>query len=192
MAIIAPFRGLYYNPAKVPNLTEVVTPPYDVIRPAEREVFAARHPNNMVHLILPQPAPGDDRLANRYTRAGALFRQWEKDEVLVRDQAPAFYYWETEFQHAGRAYTRSALAALVRLEPLSGGGIRPHEQTFSAAKADRLALLVGAEGSGLSDEASSWADHHVRIPIRPEADSLNLAVATGIALSRLTGAARSS
>jgi uncharacterized protein (DUF1015 family) len=122
----------------VPNLTEVVTPPYDVIRPAEREAFAARHPYNMVHLILPQALPGDDRLQNRYTRAGALFRQWEKDEVLVRDQAAAFYYWETDFHHAGRTYTRAGLAALVRLEPLSGGGIRPHEQTFSAAKADRL------------------------------------------------------
>jgi len=31
---------------------------YDVIRPAEREAFAARHPNNMVHLILPQALPG--------------------------------------------------------------------------------------------------------------------------------------
>ena len=75
MAVIAPFRGLFYNPAKVPDLTEVVTPPYDVIRPAEREAFAARHPYNMVHLILPQAAPGDDRLTNRYTRAAALFRQ---------------------------------------------------------------------------------------------------------------------
>ena len=43
MAIIAPFRGLFYNPARVSNLTEVVTPPYDVIRPAERQAFAARH-----------------------------------------------------------------------------------------------------------------------------------------------------
>ncbi|MFZ5449617.1 MAG: DUF1015 domain-containing protein [Thermodesulfobacteriota bacterium] len=147
MAIIAPFRGLHYNPVKVPNLTEVVTPPYDVIRPAEREVFAARHPYNMVHLILPKALPGDDRLQNRYTRAGALFRQWERDEVLVRDPAPAFYYWETEFQHAGRTFNRIGLAALVRLEPLSGGGIRPHEQTFSAAKADRLELLKAAQAN---------------------------------------------
>ena len=147
MAIIAPFRGLHYNPAKVPNLTEVVTPPYDVIRPAEREAFAARHPNNMVHLILPQALPGDDRLHNRYTRAGALFRQWEKDQVLVRDQAAAFYYWETDFQHAGRTFTRAGLAALVRLEPLSGGGIRPHEQTFSAAKADRLEVIKAAQAN---------------------------------------------
>ena len=73
MAIIAPFRGLHYNPAKVPNLTEVVTPPYDVIRPAEREAFAARHPNNMVHLILPQALPGDDRLAQSLYPGGGAF-----------------------------------------------------------------------------------------------------------------------
>jgi uncharacterized protein (DUF1015 family) len=147
VAIIAPFRGLHYNSGKVPNLTEVVTPPYDVIRPAEREAFAAQHPYNMVNLILPQALPGDDLLQNRYTRAGALFRQWVKDEVLVRDAAPAYYYWETDFQHAGRTYTRKGLAALVRLEPLSGGGIRPHEQTFSAAKADRLEVIKAAQAN---------------------------------------------
>jgi uncharacterized protein (DUF1015 family) len=147
LAIIAPFRGLHYNPAKVPNLTEVVTPPYDVIRPAEREVYAARNPYNMVHLILPRALPRDDRLQNRYTRAGALFREWERDEVLVRDKVPAVYYWETDFQHAGRTYTRAGLATLVRLEPLSGGGIRPHEQTFSAAKADRLEVIKAAQAN---------------------------------------------
>ena len=101
----------------------------------------------MVHLILPQAQPGDDRLANRYTRAGALFRQWEKDEVLIRDPAPAFYSWETEFTHAGHTWTRSGLAALVRLESLSGGGIKPHEQTFSAAKADRLELFKASQAN---------------------------------------------
>jgi len=65
----------------------------------------------------------------------------------VRDQAPALYYWETDFAHAGRTFTRKGLAALVRLEPLSGGGIRPHEQTFSAAKADRLELLKAAQAN---------------------------------------------
>jgi uncharacterized protein (DUF1015 family) len=147
VASIAPFRGLHYNLTKVPKLTEVVTPPYDVIRPEEREAFAARHPYNMVHLILPQALPGDDRLQNRYTRAGALFRQWEREEMLVRDPVPAFYYWETEFKHAGRTYTRAGLATLVGLEPLSGGGIRPHEQTFSAAKADRLELLKASQAN---------------------------------------------
>jgi uncharacterized protein (DUF1015 family) len=144
VALVAPFKGLHYNLAKVPNLTEVVTPPYDVIKPDERQVFAARNPFNMVHLILPQALPGDDRLQNRYTRAAALFRQWQREEVLVRDPEPALYYCETDFEIQGQKHTRRGLAALVRLEPLSGGAVKPHEQTFSAAKADRLELFKQA------------------------------------------------
>ncbi|MEO8259124.1 MAG: RNA methyltransferase [Acidobacteriota bacterium] len=48
-----------------------------------------------------------------------------------------------------------------------------------------IAWLVGTEGEGLTAAAASLADHHVRIPIEPEVDSLNLAVAVGIALQRL-------
>jgi len=141
LAQVAPFRGLHYNLAQVPHPQEVVTPPYDVIRPDEREAFAALNPYNMVRLILPQVQPGDDLLQNRYTRAAATFRQWRQAGVLVRDPDPAYYYWETEFLVNGRKFTRKGLVALVRLEPFSSGVIRPHEQTFSAPKADRLELL---------------------------------------------------
>jgi tRNA G18 (ribose-2'-O)-methylase SpoU len=54
---------------------------------------------------------------------------------------------------------------------------------------DRLVLLVGTEGAGLSPAVERAADVRVRIPMRAAVDSLNLAVATGIALSRLTSAA---
>jgi uncharacterized protein (DUF1015 family) len=141
LAQVTPFRALHYNLAQVPHPEEVVTPPYDVIRPDEREAFAGLNPYNMVRLILPQPQPGDDLLHNRYTRAAATFRQWQQEGVLVRDPDPAYYYWETEFLVNGRKFTRRGLVALVRLEPFSSGVIRPHEQTFSAPKADRLELL---------------------------------------------------
>jgi tRNA G18 (ribose-2'-O)-methylase SpoU len=49
----------------------------------------------------------------------------------------------------------------------------------------RFALLVGTEGEGLSEQAVALASFCLRIPMRPEVDSLNLAVATGVALSRL-------
>ncbi len=52
---------------------------------------------------------------------------------------------------------------------------------------DRLALLLGAEGSGLSAPARSAADCEVRIAMAPAADSLNVATACGIALHRLRG-----
>jgi tRNA G18 (ribose-2'-O)-methylase SpoU len=53
----------------------------------------------------------------------------------------------------------------------------------------RLALLVGAEGSGLSAAALAAADQQVRITMRPDADSLNVATACGVALHRLAATA---
>ena len=50
----------------------------------------------------------------------------------------------------------------------------------------RVALLVGTEGQGLSAPIEAFADRRVRIPIRRAVDSLNLAVATGIVLARLS------
>jgi tRNA G18 (ribose-2'-O)-methylase SpoU len=46
----------------------------------------------------------------------------------------------------------------------------------------RLALLVGSEGPGLTAAAEAMADICVRIPMSADVDSLNLATATGIAL----------
>jgi tRNA G18 (ribose-2'-O)-methylase SpoU len=49
----------------------------------------------------------------------------------------------------------------------------------------RMLLLLGAEGAGLTPASQAIADLRVRIPIQPEADSLNVAVAAGIALHAL-------
>src|SRR5262249_10954209 len=70
--------------------------------------------------------------------------------------------------------------------------LTPHQssQTLNefaqSARLARVALLVGTEGEGLSDEALMAADERVRIPITGAVDSLNLAVATGIVLARLS------
>lgn len=50
----------------------------------------------------------------------------------------------------------------------------------------RVALIVGAEGPGLSAGALAAAQHRVRITLTPGVDSLNVATATGIALHWLT------
>jgi tRNA G18 (ribose-2'-O)-methylase SpoU len=51
----------------------------------------------------------------------------------------------------------------------------------------RLAVIVGAEGSGLGERTRETADLRVRIPMAPGVDSLNVATACGIALHRLAG-----
>jgi tRNA G18 (ribose-2'-O)-methylase SpoU len=50
----------------------------------------------------------------------------------------------------------------------------------------RFALLLGTEGRGLSADALAVADLHVRIPMAPEMDSLNVATAGAVALHWLS------
>jgi len=47
---------------------------------------------------------------------------------------------------------------------------------------DRLAVVVGNEGAGLSNEARERIGQYVSIPIHSTVESLNVAVATGIIL----------
>jgi tRNA G18 (ribose-2'-O)-methylase SpoU len=52
---------------------------------------------------------------------------------------------------------------------------------LAADPPDRLALLLGSEGHGLSRQALEVVTHHVRIPMAGEIDSLNVAAAAAIA-----------
>ena len=59
---------------------------------------------------------------------------------------------------------------------------------FAAALgvSERLMVLVGTEGAGLTEAALAVSDVRVRIPIDTAADSLNVTVAAGIALERFS------
>jgi tRNA G18 (ribose-2'-O)-methylase SpoU len=78
---------------------------------------------------------------------------------------------------------RAAGFAIVALTPRE-----PAESVDVFASRDRrprkIAVVAGAEGAGLSAEVESAADVRVRIPISGAVDSLNVAVAVGIALHR--------
>jgi len=60
---------------------------------------------------------------------------------------------------------------------------RPEARPLSEAglAGERLALLLGAEGPGLSDAALAAADEWVRIPMADGVDSLNVATAAAVA-----------
>ena len=72
------------------------------------------------------------------------------------------------------------LAALTPREPSDT------LESFAARPRDgRIALIVGTEGAGVTPAVEATADHRVRIPTSGRVDSLNLAVAAGIALYEL-------
>jgi tRNA G18 (ribose-2'-O)-methylase SpoU len=86
----------------------------------------------------------------------------------------------------GLKEVRGAGFTLAALTPdAHGEDIAAFSRRFD--RRGRLAILLGAEGAGLSPEAKAAADARVRIPMAPGVDSLNVATASGIALHRLGG-----
>jgi tRNA G18 (ribose-2'-O)-methylase SpoU len=76
-------------------------------------------------------------------------------------------------------FTIAALTPRAPSEDLAAFAARP--------RPERLAIVAGTEGAGLSEETEAVADVRVRIPIARDVDSLNVSVAIGIALYGLFG-----
>jgi tRNA G18 (ribose-2'-O)-methylase SpoU len=72
---------------------------------------------------------------------------------------------------------------VVALTPASDA--TPIER-LTFAPSDKVALLLGAEGPGLSNDALARSDERVRIPMAEGVDSLNVAVAAAIAFHHFT------
>src|SRR5438128_2267606 len=107
--LVTPIAGEHYR--DFDRLSELIAPPYDVIAPAERSTLAARHPNNIVHVMLPE-ANGD-----RYAAAAKLLDQWRTEGVLQRDTEPAVYVLRQEFATPdGVRYARTGVFVAVAAE----------------------------------------------------------------------------
>lgn len=139
---VIPFQGLRYNVQNIGDMTNVIAPPYDVIKPEERIELEARHPENIIRLILSQPQDDDTDKNNQYTRAAGLMQQWMSDKTLIQDPTPRYYIYDQSFTAPdGKHYTRRAIIALVKLEPFENQVILPHEKTHAGPKIDRLNLM---------------------------------------------------
>ncbi len=92
--------------------------------------------------------------------------------------------------HALRVpFARAALADIVAaLGDVTCVALTPDASTdVAAVNADRIALLVGNEGTGLSAEAMAAADVRASIAMAKGVDSLNVATAAAVALALLRG-----
>ncbi|MCE2413938.1 DUF1015 domain-containing protein [Candidatus Poribacteria bacterium] len=139
---VIPFRGLRYNTTQVESISNVIAPPYDVIKSDEQIALEARHPANIIRLILSQPQDNDTDDENQYTRAAVRMNKWISNGTLVRDATPRYYIYDQSFNAPdGKNYTRRALIALVKLEPFENRVVLPHEKTHAGPKADRLNLM---------------------------------------------------
>jgi len=142
MARIYPFRAFRYDSSRF-DLARVLTQPYDKITPQMQERYYALDPHNLVRIEKGREESGDSAPSNRYTRASQTLDSWIRDGVLLRDSVSAFYACSQEFTLPGTDHrrVRRGFIALLGLEDYSAGVVFRHEQTHSAARADRLELL---------------------------------------------------
>jgi tRNA G18 (ribose-2'-O)-methylase SpoU len=138
---------------------------------------------------------------NDHENLGALFRNaaaFGVDAVLLGDRCADPLY---------RRSVRVSMGHVLRvpfagLHPWPGGldllraagftvlALTPRQPSVPVSDLDpvrlaRTALLLGAEGPGLTDDALAAADLRVRIPMAPGVDSVNLATAAAIAFHHL-------
>jgi tRNA G18 (ribose-2'-O)-methylase SpoU len=138
---------------------------------------------------------------NNHTNLGAIFRgaaALGMDAVLLSPSCADPLYRRSVRVSMGEVFAvpyarlepwpatldevRSAGFVLLALTPAPGALPIQH---LSAAQRERAALLLGAEGPGLSRHALAASDARVAIPMRAGVDSLNVAAAAAVAFWEL-------
>jgi uncharacterized protein (DUF1015 family) len=148
MADVQPLKTLRYEPSVAGALADVIAPPYDVIDDELRAQLAARSPNNVVELDLPES----------YEGAAARLGEWRERGVLVEEDEPAMWVLRQDYTAPdGGTRTRTGFFARVRVEEYGPGRIRPHERTHPGPREDRL-KLTRATGANLSPIFSLYSD----------------------------------
>jgi uncharacterized protein (DUF1015 family) len=138
--VLAPFRGVRYDPSRVSGLGDVTSPPYDVIGPGTLDELLAASPYNVVRLIL----PGYSGLSLDARAAGAeaarRLRSWLASGVLAVDDDPALYVYE----HRGPGFVQRGLIGLVAV---GTAGILPHEGVMPGLVTGRRELMMATQAN---------------------------------------------
>jgi uncharacterized protein (DUF1015 family) len=188
MATVHPFRAIQYRGGRG-DVSTLVAPPYDVLDEAAKQALLARDPANVVAVDLPHTPPKTLGPAASYETAAETLCQWLSNGTLTRSDAPAmFAYRQTTGGPGAAASVRCGMAACVEALPFGprpGGGILPHEETFSGPKEDRLALMKATATQlspifGLHADESGEATRIIRAVIAARPADLRADMGDGV------------
>ncbi|MHB1354810.1 MAG: DUF1015 domain-containing protein [Anaerolineae bacterium] len=164
-----PLRGLRYAPTH--NQPTVFAPPYDVISPVARAELVARDQYNIAHIdVTPAGAALD-----WYIQAREILDSWRQTEVLIGEDAPAYYGYVQRFRLAdGSVHVRRGLYGAVRLAEWEQGIFR-HEHTRAAPRADRLNLMRATQAQlspvfGMVSDPEGQLMRWLQVPQMPVVD----------------------
>ena len=138
------FRGFRFDQEKVGNLDFVVTPPYDVISPSERQMLAGKSPYSMANVILPEPRG----TTTRYQAAAEDVEEWIASGILKQDDTESFYLLEQVFQDtAGETHVRRGFLGVIKAPEDGENTVLGHERTFEGTVEDRILLTASTRAN---------------------------------------------
>jgi uncharacterized protein (DUF1015 family) len=126
------------------DASSLIAPPYDVLDNAGKAALLAKNPANIVAIDLPHTPAKELGPASAYEGAAARYRESLAKGTLAKIATPAMFAYRQTFASPGGTFQRCGMAACVEVVPFGprpGGGVLPHEETFSGPKEDRFALM---------------------------------------------------
>lgn len=173
MAKIIPFKAWRYHPDLTAKISDLISPPYDVISEDEQKTLR-RIPYNSIHLAL----PGSSEPA---TTAAATLETWKNKNILVADKKPGIYIYYQYFTLPDyqETFCRKGFICYLKVEEWENKVILPHENTSSTTVNNRLKLLAQ---TGLNAQPThglyadpdlkldKWMDEAIQNPIYKTTD----------------------
>jgi uncharacterized protein (DUF1015 family) len=144
--VLAPFRGVRYDPDRVSGIANVTSPPYDVIGSGTLDDLLAAEPHNIVRLILPGfglDADAGTGAKAADARAAGRLHNWLASGVLAPDPEPALYVYEQR----GRGWLQRGLIGLVMVGTPDFAGILPHEGVMPGPVTGRRQLMMATKAN---------------------------------------------
>ncbi|HEX6516816.1 MAG TPA: DUF1015 domain-containing protein [Nocardioidaceae bacterium] len=129
--VLAPFRGLRFDPAQVGDLGSVISPPYDVLDADTVRDLEEANRRNIVRLILSR------RYERPYLAVRTRLQQWRDRGYLCADPVPGLYLYQYTVDQA----TVRGLIGLAALRQEPERVILPHEDVMRGPVEDRTVLM---------------------------------------------------
>ncbi|MEX2219472.1 MAG: DUF1015 domain-containing protein, partial [Phycisphaerales bacterium] len=149
MPQVFPFRAVQFKSGSG-DVSSLVAPPYDVLDARTKAALLMKDQHNIVAVDLPHTPAKELGPPAEYEGAAGVYGEWLSSGILSRRERPAMFAYRQTFSAgagrgaAGAKLQRTGMACTVEAAPFgarAGGGILPHEETFSGPKEDRLALM---------------------------------------------------
>ncbi len=147
MPTVYPFWGEQYRGGRG-DVSVFVAPPYDVLDAAGKAALLGRDAKNIVGIDLPHVPAKELGPASAYEGAAESYAAMLAGGTISRRDKPVMLAYRQTFEFGGATHERCGMFCSVETVPLGpdadgsrGGGVLPHEQTFSGPKEDRMALM---------------------------------------------------